>query len=145
MIFGLGMIGRGNVFSLTQLMIDEEIARMVKRVVQGITVSDDTLALDVIKAVGPRNDFLKEKHTRKFMAREQARVKLIDRKMQEAWASRADAPTMAERARRLALKRFEEQREAACLPEDLIDELEKIIYESSEAEKEMVDIKALLK
>ena len=43
-----------------------EIVRMTRRILQGIPVNDDTIALDVIKAVGPANNYLAQKHTRKI-------------------------------------------------------------------------------
>ncbi|NIS68578.1 MAG: [trimethylamine--corrinoid protein] Co-methyltransferase, partial [Proteobacteria bacterium] len=47
LIYGMGMLELGVTFSFGQLMIDNEIAGMVKRVVQGIRVADDTLAVEL--------------------------------------------------------------------------------------------------
>jgi trimethylamine:corrinoid methyltransferase-like protein len=55
--------------SCTQLMIDAEIVRMVKRVAQGVDVNDATLAVDVINQVGPGKDFLVQKHKNKFYSK----------------------------------------------------------------------------
>jgi trimethylamine--corrinoid protein Co-methyltransferase len=85
LIYGLGMLDLGVTFSYTQLMIDAEIARMVKRVIQGVDVNDATLAVDVIKAVGPGNDFLIQKHTMDFMKIEQSRARVFDRRMRNNW------------------------------------------------------------
>ncbi len=85
LIYGLGMLELGVTFSYTQLMIDAEIARMVKRVVQGVDVNDATLAADVIKAVGPGKDFLMQSHTMEFMKSEQSRAKVFDRRMRNNW------------------------------------------------------------
>lgn len=104
LIYGLGMLELGVTFSFAQLMIDAEIARMVKRVVQGVEVSDATLGVDVIKAVGPGNDFLIQKHTMDFMKSEQSRAKVFDRRMRNNWELRGSkdaAETAAEMAREI--------------------------------------------
>jgi len=85
LIYGLGMLELGVTFSFGQLVADAEIARMVKRVVQGVEVSDATLGVDVIKAVGPGKDFLTQKHTMDYMRIEQSRAKVFDRRMRSGW------------------------------------------------------------
>ena len=51
------------------MVMDCEIYSIVHKMMDGITVNDDTLALDVIRAVGPGGNFLKQKHTRAAHAR----------------------------------------------------------------------------
>ncbi len=84
MIYGLGMLESGITFDYAQLVLDCEFARMIKFTVQGIEVTDDTLALDVTKAVGPGGDYLMEDHTFERM-RNQSRTELIDRSMRSRW------------------------------------------------------------
>jgi len=76
---------------------------MIKRVMQGIAVNDETLALEVIKAVGAGGNYLNQKHTRKFMKQEQSRVNLIDRRMRDRWMERG-GKSMADRAREEAMQ-----------------------------------------
>lgn len=66
-IYGMGMMEMGMTMSYEQLLADAEIVRMTRRILQGIPVNQDTMALDVIKAVGPANNYLAQKHTRKYM------------------------------------------------------------------------------
>lgn len=66
-----GAIGFGTVghlenavtFSPLQLVIDNEIARYVRRCVRGIEVNDETLALDEIERVGPGGNTVQTDHT----------------------------------------------------------------------------------
>jgi len=46
LIYGLGMIESGVTFDYAQLVIDNEMARMVKQVVRGVRVDDEALAVD---------------------------------------------------------------------------------------------------
>lgn len=95
LIYGLGMLELGVTFSFTQLMIDSEIARMVQRVIQGVEVNDDTLAVEVIKAVGPGKDFLIQNHTMEYMKSEQSRAKVFDRRMRSGWEGAGSMDTDA--------------------------------------------------
>ncbi|PKL58730.1 MAG: hypothetical protein CVV34_01140 [Methanomicrobiales archaeon HGW-Methanomicrobiales-5] len=127
----MGMLELGVTFSFAQLLIDDEIASMVKRVVQGITVNDETLAVDIIKNVGAGKDFLGQRHTRDFMAREQSKPKLIDRRMRGAWSSRG-GKSMAERANDKAIEILENHKPVP-LPEDVQKRFREII-ERAESE-----------
>lgn len=63
---GFGTIGHlenAITFSPLQLVIDNEIARYVRRCVRGIEVNDETLALDVIKEVGINGNSINTDHT----------------------------------------------------------------------------------
>jgi trimethylamine--corrinoid protein Co-methyltransferase len=66
---GIGSLAAENLFSLSQMVIDNEIIQLVKRLqyrlLNGIGVREDELAVDLIKKVGPGGSFLKEKHTLK--------------------------------------------------------------------------------
>ena len=58
MVYGLGMLEMGVTLDFGQLVMDNEFAGMIKHVLRGITVNDETLAVDVIHSVGPFKDFL---------------------------------------------------------------------------------------
>jgi len=71
-----------------KFVIDSEILGMVMRAVSGIKVSDNTLAFDLIKEVGPGGNFVAAKHTRRFMRREHYRPTLSDQNSREAWEAK---------------------------------------------------------
>jgi len=56
-------IDHGSTVAPTYLVLGQEILSMVKQFMSGIDVSDDSLALDVIKKVGSGGNYLMEKHT----------------------------------------------------------------------------------
>ena len=91
LIYGLGMIEMGMTIDYGQLVMDNEFARMIKQVVQGIPVNDETLAVDSIHEIGVGKNFLSHANTFKHM-RSQSQPKLIDRKTREDWeaAGRTD-------------------------------------------------------
>ncbi|HOY64122.1 MAG: Trimethylamine methyltransferase (MTTB) [bacterium ADurb.Bin236] len=72
-------------FSMEQLVLDNEALGMLSKVGEGVLVNDDTLALDVIKSVGPGGNFLGEKHTMAH-ARDAWRPSIFQRVSFEHWA-----------------------------------------------------------
>ena len=74
----------GITFDLGQLVLDNEVAGMIKRTVNGIVVNDETLSIDVIKEVGPFNDFLAHKTTFTHV-RSLSSPKLFNRQMRAQW------------------------------------------------------------
>jgi trimethylamine--corrinoid protein Co-methyltransferase len=83
----MGMVESGMTWSHEQLMIDNDIVAMIKRTIQGIDVTDDTMAVDIVKQAHQIKDFLHQKHTIAYM-REQSRPKLIDRQTRGAWQAK---------------------------------------------------------
>lgn len=68
-----------------QLVMDNEIALMVKKAVGGIEVTDEDLAVDVIRQVGAAGEFITHEHTFNHFRRAQSTTRLIDRRMRDAW------------------------------------------------------------
>jgi len=131
MIYGLGMLESGITFDFGQLVLDCEFARMIKHAVQGFRITDDTLALDVIKEIGPGGHYLMHEHTLKGM-RGQSQPELIDRQTRGAWEE-AGATTVYERAVAKA-KWILENHTPDPLPDNVLDKIRAII---DNTEKEM--------
>lgn len=97
LIYGAGMLDSGLIFSYTQLAIDNDIFKMIRKVMQGMHVDDENLAVDIIKSVGPGGDFLMQKHTMKYMRTLPSSPKLIERANRDRWLS-SGGKDFAERA-----------------------------------------------
>jgi len=81
-----GALGPGiDVMSLEKAMIDDEIAEDVSRILQGINVNEETLAVDLISEVGPGAHFIAHKHTLTHFATEHPMPKIGDRKPTAQW------------------------------------------------------------
>jgi len=130
LIYGMGMLELGITFDLTQLVIDNEIARMVRVAIKGIEVNDETIALEAIKQVGPGGNFLSAKHTLRHM-KEQSHSKLIDRKMRESWES-SGSKDMVERAHEELLSILKNHKPEP-LPAETLSSLRSIV-ENAEGE-----------
>ncbi len=130
LIYGLGMIEMGMTIDYGQMVMDNEFARMIKYLVQGIPVNDETLAVDVIKEIGVGKDFLSHASTYKHM-RTQSQPKLIDRRMREDWQA-AGGTDIYQRALEEA-KYILENHKPDPLPDTVLSAIRSIV-EEAEAE-----------
>jgi len=118
------MVESGMTFDFGQLVLDAEIARLVKQFVGGIRVDDETLAVEDIHAVGSHGDFLALDATMKHM-RELSQPELIDRRVREEWLERGGGDVYQRalgKARQLL-----ETHEPLPLPDGVPAELRRII------------------
>ncbi len=72
--------------SYEKLVIDDEIIGRCMRVLRGIEVTEDTLAVDLIEEVGAGGDFLGQEHTIRYMRSEFAKATISDREARAKWA-----------------------------------------------------------
>lgn len=85
----VGMFESALTVSLEQLVIDDEILGYIRRVLRGIEVSPETLAVEVIQKVGPRNNFLTEDHTLRYLRTDEHwQPNLTCRIPREKWAKK---------------------------------------------------------
>jgi len=96
MAHDVGYLEGGMCNSLEQIVICDELINFVKRFMQGLEVSEKTLALDVIDEVGPHGDFLSTNHTMRHF-KEDWYPELFDRRNFEDWAA-AGSKTLRQRA-----------------------------------------------
>ncbi len=80
-----GLLDALMTFDFGQLVIDNEIALMLKRVVRGMEFSEENLALDEIKAAGPAGMFIGNPETLARMTNTCFLPDVADRKMRETW------------------------------------------------------------
>ena len=95
-VYGAGLLQAAKVFSFEQLLLDCEIFEMLRYLAAGIPIDEESLAVEVIEAVGPGGHFMEQEHTREHM-REIWQPALLDRMPLEAW-EKAGRPTALERA-----------------------------------------------
>jgi trimethylamine--corrinoid protein Co-methyltransferase len=92
-----GMLDSGNSISYEQYVIDNEIIGMIRRVLTGIKVDEDTLGLDVIEKVGPGGNYVMEDHTVEHMTKEFFYPELAVRSIFDIW-EKEGRPSMMSRA-----------------------------------------------
>jgi len=68
-----------------QYVIDNEMLGMVARALEGMRITPETLAFDVIKAVGPRGNYLGQRHTLNHIRTEHFLPRVFNRQTREDW------------------------------------------------------------
>jgi trimethylamine--corrinoid protein Co-methyltransferase len=128
---GAGFLDFVLTVSFEQYVIDNEIIGMVKRINKGLTVDEDTMAVEVIKSVGPGGNFMGEKHTLRYMTDELFQPTLSDRQEWKNW-QKDGGKDARRRARDLAEKYIGRHEATGLTPDqkrDIIDAIEGIVSE----------------
>jgi trimethylamine--corrinoid protein Co-methyltransferase len=94
-----GLMAGGMAVSLEQFIIDNEIAKWINRFLEGIEVNQDTLAFEVIQAVGPGGQFLDNVHTVSRFRDEHLISPLLGREYPLEWPA-SEAEDLVFQARR---------------------------------------------
>jgi len=121
----LGGLEASNTMSPELLVIDNEILEEGLRIARGFEVNPDTLAVDVIRKVGPGGHFLSEKHTITHMRTEQWVPKISNLQTFGAWeeAGSKDIVTLA----REKVKEILATHRPEPIPKDVQEEISQIM------------------
>ena len=98
--FGAGLLDSVSQMSLEELVIADEVFGMVTRLLRGVTVDRETLAVDLIKKMGFDGDYLFDNHTRAHV-RELWQARLGETGTYESWKN-AGSPRLEDKARAVA-------------------------------------------
>ncbi|MCR6691458.1 MAG: trimethylamine methyltransferase family protein [archaeon YNP-LCB-003-016] len=125
-VSGPGMLELESCQSFEKLVIDNEICGIAFKLKEKIKVSDETLALDLIKEVGPGGQFLTKKHTKQWFRKEHMiPSEIIDRMPREKWL-KIGCKDATQRAREIARKIITEHKPEP-LPKEKEEMLDKFI------------------
>jgi trimethylamine---corrinoid protein Co-methyltransferase len=111
--------------SLAAVVLVAEFIARDRRLLAELEVSEETLAVDVLKAVGPGGDFLGQRHTRRNLRDNQWRAQLLNRASYDRWAE-GGALDVTEKARRKA-RELLATHEVAPLPGGLAARLDAVV------------------
>jgi trimethylamine--corrinoid protein Co-methyltransferase len=129
LIHDVGYMASGMACSCEQLVMvmGNEIIGMTRRFIDGITVNADTLARDVIDAVGPGGNFLAQRHTVDHLRKELWQARLFNRLTIDSW-KKAGEPTMEDRVRE-EVRQIVESHQPEALDGKIRDEVQRLKHE----------------
>jgi trimethylamine--corrinoid protein Co-methyltransferase len=116
------------------LVMSDEVIGMAKRILKGVQVTPETLAVDVIEEVGPGGHYLTQEHTRSHFKTETWRPRLIDRQMRRPWEA-SGKRTMAQRVRS-RVKEILEHHEPVLLSNQVEARLQELVNQAEELHKD---------
>lgn len=117
-IHDLGYLESGMTSSLELLAICNEMVSQIRRFMQGIPVTPETLAVDTIAAIGPGNHYLTHRQTKAHHRQQIWMPELISRKRYNAWEAEGEL-TLRQRARTKVLQIMETHQPQPLAPEIL--------------------------
>jgi trimethylamine--corrinoid protein Co-methyltransferase len=127
LIHDVGYIESGMTACYEQLVAMNEVAGLVKRFMDGVEISPETIGLDVIDEIGPAGHYLEHEHTYKHF-RDNWVPKLFDRASHEEWELDGSR-TLGDRANAVVREAFETH-EPETLDQDVAEALEVIIQKA---------------
>lgn len=133
MIYGAGLLESGITADYGALVADDALIRLLKHFVKGAPVNVEEIAFDAIQRVGPRGNFLMDKHTLKHLKHNSIGDFLIDRQKRVTWEAQG-AKDMYTRCTERALEIIETHK-VKQLPDNIKKQLRDLI---TEAEKELL-------
>jgi trimethylamine--corrinoid protein Co-methyltransferase len=130
LIHDVGFLDCADIGSLEMLVMTDEIISLAKRLMRGIEISDETLMLDHIEAVGPGGEYLSTDETARLCRTEIWTSDLMDRQPWVNWQA-AGAPTMHRRIKD-RLRRILDEHITPPLPPDVDAAIDRILRSAME-------------
>ena len=133
LIHDVGYLESGLLGSFDMLVMSNEVIGMAKHILGGVTVTPETLAVDVIERVGPGGHYLTQEHTRKHFRTELWFPTLMDRQQRRSWEA-GGRKTMAERVRAKVVDILEHH-EPLPIPAEVKARLKEIVAQADARHK----------
>jgi trimethylamine--corrinoid protein Co-methyltransferase len=132
LVHDVGYIEYGSTSSMEMLVIADEIIRMTRYLMDGLSINETTLALDAIARAKPGAGFLADDHTLDNWRWAQWMPQVIDRQRYDTWVG-GGSKDMFTRANERARKILEEH-EVPALPEDAEAVISEVLSERAAAD-----------
>jgi trimethylamine---corrinoid protein Co-methyltransferase len=133
LIHDVGYMDMSMACAVEQLVVGNDIVGMTKRYLRGFEVTDEHLAVEVMKDVGPGGHYLREKHTLSHFRNELWRSKVFTRQPMEKWLKNDSKDT--ETRVREEIRHILENHQPEPLSKDILAELNQI---KTDGEQELV-------
>lgn len=132
LVHDVGFTDCADIGSLPLLVMSDEIIAMVRRIMRGVEVNDDSLMLDLIDQVGPGGHFVAEPRSANLCRQEIWVPQLMDRNAHSSWV-RSGKKSMEERVWE-RVREILRTHEPPPLPEGAAKQIEAILQEAEERE-----------
>lgn len=126
----LGTLSWGLYGSREMVVICDELVNMIKRVLDGITITDETLALDVIREVGHGGSYLTHDHTASLFRQELYFPALFRRQTIDQWVQ--SGGKMSHEVAHDRVQEILAEAEPVTLPPGADEELERALRQTLE-------------
>jgi trimethylamine--corrinoid protein Co-methyltransferase len=135
LVHDVGYLGQGLLGNPAAIVMCDEMISYIKRIIRGFEIDPETLALEIIRKVGPGGEYLTEPHTLKHFRQVLWIPKLMNREPPESWKKKGFltyGEKLTERTREI-LKTYTPE----PLKPEIRDKLEEIVRN---AEKDLASV-----
>jgi len=132
MVHDVGFLDCADIGSLEMLVMTDEIISQAKRIARGITVTDETLMLDLIDDVGSDGSFIATPETARLCREEIFTSDLVDRNPWIAWQENG-AETMLDRIQKKLLGILSSP-SSTTLSREVLDRISEVIQTAEKRE-----------
>ncbi len=130
LIYGAGLLEAGISYSHGQLVLDNETIKMVRRLMEGIPVNDETLAVNDIIEACPGGNYMGYDLTMKLLRGYHSSSVLFDRQTRTGWEAETGGRDTAARADEIADDIIANHRPSVELSDEVKKELRAIIADA---------------
>jgi trimethylamine--corrinoid protein Co-methyltransferase len=127
LVHDVGYIESGLTCSYEMMVVCDEVVSFVRRLLRGIEITPETLALDAIHQVGPGGSYISSPHTLAHF-RQVWYPRVLDRRSHSAW-TQASQPEAIKTAREIAREAIAKHTPAS-LPDTTREKLQAIVAEA---------------
>lgn len=85
LVFGAGGLAGGMLVDFASLVVEDDLYQMIQFMLKGFAVNDSTMAVNLIKEVGPKGEFLTLPHTAQNMRQHQNWPHIFNRDSEAVW------------------------------------------------------------
>jgi trimethylamine--corrinoid protein Co-methyltransferase len=94
-LFGVGLLDGSNLLAYEQIVLDAEVAAMIKRLLSPVECDNASFALDLIRELGPGGVYLDQHHTALHMRKALSLPMVSDRDSYEEWHRKGQSSRVA--------------------------------------------------
>jgi len=124
-LFGVGLLDGSNLLTYEQIILDAEVAAVIKRLLAPVSFEEEAFSVALIKELGPGGVYLDQVHTVRNMRKALSIPLISDRDSYDGWASKGRLDSVS--AARAKVREILASHQAPPLPDDVRKEMNKLV------------------
>lgn len=124
-LFGVGLLDGSNLLTYEQIVLDAEIAAMIKRLLSPVDFNEEDFALDLIKELGAGGVYIDQQHTVRKMRTALSLPLMSDRENYDEWFKKGHIDSVS--AARAKVEEILKRHKPAPLPEDVQKAMKEVV------------------
>jgi trimethylamine---corrinoid protein Co-methyltransferase len=124
-LFGVGLLDGSNLLTYEQIILDAEIAAMIKRLQTPVDFEDEAFALELVKQLGPGGVYLDQLHTVQNMRGALSLPLMSDRDNYDGWYQKGHLDSVS--AARAKVEEILARHKPAPIPQEVLKAMKEVV------------------